>query len=64
MSTLLTRDEFQAIADSLTPATNAFVNGKFLGAASGETLITENGGISPMRTGLRNLRRDLPHAVS
>ncbi len=65
MSALLTRDEFQAIADSLTPATNAFVNGKFLGAASGETFTTENPATgAPIAEIAACDRADVDHAVA
>lgn len=39
---MLTRDEYQAIADSLTPATTAFIDGGFRPAISGKTFTTVN----------------------
>ena len=42
MDDLLTRDEYQAIADGLTHPTNAFIDGRFTAAASGDTFETLN----------------------
>jgi gamma-glutamyl-gamma-aminobutyraldehyde dehydrogenase len=42
MSDLLTREEYQAIADSMSFPTNAHINGKFTAAKSGETYETIN----------------------
>ena len=42
MSDLLTLEEYQGIAANLTPPTNAFINGKFMPAASGKTFKSIN----------------------
>ena len=42
MSDLLTAEEYRAIAAGLTPPTEAFINGSFRPARSGETFATKN----------------------
>ena len=39
---MLTREEYGAIADSLTPATTAFIDGGFRPAISGKTFASVN----------------------
>ena len=42
MADLLSRDEYHAIADDLSPMTNSWINGKFTSAKSGNTYETTN----------------------
>ncbi len=42
MSDLLSREEYQAIADQLSPLTNSYINGKFTAAKSGNTYESTN----------------------
>ena len=42
MSTLLTEAEYEALASSIDIPSNAFIDGKFMSARSGETILTTN----------------------
>lgn len=42
MTDVLTRDEYQKLADSLSYPSNAYINGRFTAAASGQTFATIN----------------------
>jgi len=64
VSDLLTRDEYQAIADSMTFPSNAYINGKFTSAKSGETYETINPATGKVLTSIASCGpEDLDYAV-
>jgi gamma-glutamyl-gamma-aminobutyraldehyde dehydrogenase len=64
MSDLLTREEYQAIADGMSFPSNAYINGMFTPAKSGETFETVNPATGEVLTRIASCGpEDLDHAV-
>lgn len=64
MSELLTREDYQAIADSTSLPSNAHINGKFVSAKSGETYETTNPATGDVLTNIASCgAEDVDYAV-
>ncbi len=64
MADLLSRDEYHAIADDLSPMTNSWINGKFVSAKTGATYQTTNPATGKLIAGITSCgKEDVDYAV-